>query len=253
MIKIKTPKEIELMRVAGRITKAALVAAGEAVRPGVTTKDIDKVVYDTITAAGAKPSFLGLYGFPASACVSINEQVIHGIPSKDVTIREGDLVKVDVGAYIHGYHGDCAATFTAGEVSEEAQKLIEVTRQSFYEGIRYARKGYRVSDISHAVQAYAESNGFSVVRDYTGHGVGTELHEDPEVRNYGPAGHGPRLVPGMVIAVEPMINAGVYGVKTLSNGWTVVTLDGKLSSHYENTILITSGDPEILTFHEGGL
>lgn len=241
------------MRKAGRITKAALVAAGEAVRPGVTTKDIDRVVHDFIVQAGATPSFLGYGGFPASACVSVNEQVIHGIPSDEIRICEGDLVKIDVGACFGGYHGDCAATFAVGTVSNDAERLLNVTRQSFYEGIRFARKGHRVSDISHAVQAYVEQNGFSVVREYTGHGVGKALHEDPEVRNFGVAGHGPRLLPGMVIAVEPMVNLGVYGVKTLRDGWTVVTKDGKLSAHYENTVLITNGEPEILTFHEGGL
>ena len=251
MIKIKSDREIELMREAGRITKAALNAAGEAVRPGVTTKEIDSIVRKTIEDAGAKPSFLGYRGFPGSACVSINSEVIHGIPSERHKIKSGDIVKIDVGAFYRGYHGDCAATFAAGAVPPEVNKLIDVTRQSFYEGIRFARKGLRVSDISHAVQTYVEQNGFSVVRDFLGHGVGANLHEDPEVPNYGEPGRGARLLPGMVIAVEPMVNQGGYSVKVLDDGWTVITADKKLSAHYENTILITEGAPEILTVCEG--
>ncbi|MDP4108952.1 MAG: type I methionyl aminopeptidase [Bacillota bacterium] len=250
MIKIKSQREIELMREAGRITKAALIAAGQAVRPGVSTREIDAIVRKTIEDAGAKPSFLNYRGFPGSACISVNSQVIHGIPSAKTRIKEGDIVKVDVGACYRGYHGDSAATYAAGEVAPEVRKLIEVTRQSFYEGIRYARKGLRISDISHAVQAYVEQNGFSVVRDYLGHGVGASLHEDPEVPNYGTPGRGPRLIPGMVIAVEPMVNQGDYHVRALDDGWTVITADNKLSAHYENTILITEGEPEILTAGE---
>ncbi len=252
MIKIKSSRELELMRIAGRITAEARASAARAVKPGVTTAEIDRVVRKTIEDAGAKPSFLGYGGFPASACVSVNDEVIHGIPSKDRVIHEGDIVKVDVGAYIGGFHGDCAMTIPCGEVSEEAKRLIAVTRQSFYEGIKLAVAGKRVSDISHAVQTYVEANGFSVVRTYVGHGVGAELHESPEVPNFGRPGHGMRLQPGMTLAVEPMVNAGVFGVKCLSDGWTVKTLDGKLSAHYENTIAITDGDPEILTLLENG-
>ena len=251
MIQIKTEKELELMRIAGRITALARKAAADAVAPGVTTEDIDRAVRKTIESHGAKPSFLGYAGFPGSACVSINDEVIHGIPSPKRVIHEGDIVKVDVGAYIHGFHGDCACTVACGEVSEEAKRLIEVTRQSFYEGIKFARVGNRVSDISSAVQAYVEAHGFSVVRDFVGHGVGAELHESPEVPNFGRPGHGIRLEPGMTLAIEPMVNGGVYGVKVLADGWTVKTRDGKLSAHYENTVAITDGEPEILTAIDG--
>lgn len=239
------------MRIAGRITALARKAAAEAVRPGVTTGEIDRVVRQTIEQAGAKPSFLGYGGFPGSACVSINDEVIHGIPSPTRVVREGDIVKVDVGAYIGGFHGDCACTVPCGAVSEQAQRLIDVTRQSFYEGIKFAREGYRVSDISAAVQAYVEQHGFSVVRAYVGHGVGSSLHESPEVPNYGRPGHGMRLQRGMTIAVEPMVNVGVYDIKVLPDGWTVKTKDGQLSAHYENTIAITDGEPEILTGIDG--
>lgn len=251
MIPIKTNEQLERMRVACRITALARKAAYDAVTPGVTTDDIDRIVRKTIEEAGAKPSFLGYGGFPASACVSINDEVIHGIPSKKRVVRSGDIVKIDVGAYIGGFHGDCACTVPCGEVSEEAKRLIEVTRQSFYEGIKFAREGCRVSDISAAVQAYAQANGFSVVRSFVGHGVGRQLHESPEVPNFGRPGHGVRLQRGMTLAVEPMINAGVYDVRVLSDGWTVKTKDGKLSAHYENTIAITDGEPEILTAIDG--
>lgn len=251
MIPIKTNEQLERMRVACRITALARKAAYDAVAPGVTTDDIDRIVRKTIEEAGAKPSFLGYGGFPASACVSINDEVIHGIPSKKRVVRSGDIVKIDVGAYIGGFHGDCACTVPCGEVSEEAKRLIEVTRQSFYEGIKFAREGCRVSDISAAVQAYVEANGFSVVRSFVGHGVGRQLHESPEVPNFGRPGHGVRLQRGMTLAVEPMVNAGVYDVRTLSDGWTVKTKDGKLSAHYENTIAITDGEPEILTAIDG--
>lgn len=240
------------MRVAGRLTAIARKAAADAVKPGVTTWEIDRIVRKTIEDAGAKPSFLGYGGFPGSACVSLNDQVIHGIPSKHAVVKEGDIVKVDVGAYIGGFHGDCAATYACGQISAEAQKLIDVTQQSFFEGIKMARQGCRVSDIGHAVQTYVEANGFSVVRDYVGHGVGAKLHEAPEVRNYGAPGHGPRLQAGMTIAVEPMVNVGDWRVKVLPDGWTVKTLDGTLAAHYENSILITEGDPEILTVTEDG-
>ena len=250
MISIKSAPEIEKMRAAGRLPAQARKLAGSLVRPGITTMEIDKAVRRFIESHGAKPSFLGLYGFPGSACISVNDEVIHGIPGSRV-LKEGDIVKIDVGAFIGGFHGDCACTVPCGQVSDEARRLIEVTRQSFYEGIRFAREGKRVSDISHAVQAYCEERGFSVVRDYVGHGVGSELHESPEVPNFGRPGHGIRLQKGMTLAIEPMINAGVYAVKVLPDGWTVKTRDGKLSAHYENTIAITDGEPEILTAIDG--
>ena len=250
MIAIKNERELTLMRKACRITAAARALAGEMVRPGVSTKQIDKAVHDFIVSQGAQPSFLGYGGFPASACVSVNNTVIHGIPDGYI-LKEGDIVSIDVGAYYQGFHGDCAATFPCGAISAEAQKLIDVTKQSFFEGMRFATRGHRVSDISHAIQKHVESNGFSVVRTFVGHGVGAQLHEEPEVPNFGNPGRGPLLVPGMTIAVEPMVNAGVYDVRVLKDGWTTVTADGKLSAHYENTVLITDGEPEILTVTEG--
>ena len=246
MITIKSPREIEAMRLAGRITAAARAYAGEMVKPGVTTQEIDKAVRQFIKQQGAVPSFLGYNGFPGSCCISVNDEVIHGIPGKRV-LKEGDIVSIDVGAYIGGYHGDCAATFACGEISDEAKRLIEVTEQSFYEGLRYAKEGCRVSDISAAVQRYVEKEGFSIVREYVGHGIGRNLHEAPEVPNYGEPGRGPRLLRGMTLAVEPMVNAGTAAIRNLSDGWTVKTKDGKYSAHYENTILITEGDPELLT------
>ena len=250
MIAIKNERELALMRKACKITAAARALAGEMVRPGVSTKQIDKAVHDFIVSQGAQPSFLGYHGFPGSICASVNNTVIHGIPGGYI-LKEGDIVSIDVGAYYQGFHGDCAATYACGAISAEAQRLIDVTKQSFYEGIRFATRGHRVSDISHAIQTYVESNGFSVVRSFVGHGVGAQLHEEPEVPNYGKPGRGPRLVPGMTIAVEPMVNAGVYDVRVLKDGWTTVTADGKLSAHYENTVLITDGEPEILTVTEG--
>ena len=250
MIPVKNEREISVMRRACKITAAARALAGDMVRPGVTTKEIDKAVHDFIVSQGATPSFLNYSGYPASACISVNNTVIHGIPDGRV-LKEGDIVSVDVGAKWGGFHGDCAATFACGEISPEAKKLIEVTRQSFFEGVKFARQGYRISDISHAVQSYVEENGFSVVRAFIGHGVGEHLHEEPEVPNYGKPGRGPRLIRGMTIAVEPMVNAGTFDVKVLKDGWTTVTADGKLSAHYENTVLITDGEPEILTVTEG--
>jgi methionyl aminopeptidase len=245
-IVIKSSWDIERMREAGRIAAGARSVARQMIEPGVTTKAINKEVFHFIKKSGAEPTFLGYNGYPASACISVNDQVIHGIPGSR-KLCEGDIVSVDVGATYRGFVGDCAGTFPCGTCSDEALRLIAVTRQSFFEGIRAARAGNRVRDISAGVQQYAEANGFSVVRDYVGHGVGRELHEEPEVPNYGRAGHGPRLVPGMVIAIEPMINAGVYGVRVLKNDWTVVTIDGKLSAHFEHTIAVTHGDPVILT------
>ena len=254
---IKSGRDIEQMRQAGRITAGARSIARQAVADGVTTKQIDKLVHEFIVKSGAKPTFLGYGGFPASACVSVNDEVIHGIPGKRV-IHNGDIVSIDVGATYRGFVGDCAGTFPCGEVSEDAKKLIAVTRQSFFEGIKFARVGYRISDIGAAIQEYVESHGYSVVRDYVGHGVGREMHEAPEVPNYRVDRHerglsrrpDPRLVAGMTIAIEPMVNIGGYQVKVLDNDWTVVTVDGTLSAHYENTIAITDGEPEILTMAE---
>jgi methionyl aminopeptidase len=250
MIAIKNERELNVMRKACKITAAARALAGEMVRPGVSTQQIDKAVHDFIVAQGAKPSFLGYHGYPASVCISVNNTVIHGIPGGYV-LQEGDIVSIDVGAYYEGFHGDCAATFPCGAISTQAQKLIDVTKQSFFEGIRFATRGHRVSDISHAIQTYVESNGFSVVRSFVGHGVGAQLHEEPEVPNYGQPGRGPRLLPGMTLAIEPMVNIGTYDVKVLKDGWTTVTAAGELSAHYENTVLITNGEPEILTVAEG--
>ena len=250
MITIKNAHQLEAMRQACKITAAARALAGEMVRPGVTTRQIDKAVHDFIVSQGAKPSFLNYSGYPASACISVNSTVIHGIPS-DYALREGDVVSVDVGAYYKGFHGDCAATFPCGAVSAQAQRLIDVTKQSFFEGLAFVKPGHRVSDISHAIQTYVESNGYSVVRAFVGHGVGAQLHEEPEVPNFGAPGHGPRLLPGMTLAIEPMVNMGTHEVRVLQDRWTTVTADGKLSAHYENTVLITDGEPEILTVAEG--
>ena len=247
MITLKSPHEIDLMRRSGKITAAARALAGEMVKPGVTTQEINDAVERFIRKQGAVPSFLHYNGYPASACISINDEIIHGIPSPKRVLREGDIVSVDVGAYIGGFHGDCAATFPCGRISPEAQRLIDVTRQSFFEGIRFAREGQRLQDISAAVQAYVEQNGFSVVREYVGHGVGAKMHESPEIPNFGRPGHGPRLLRGMTLAIEPMVNAGSAAITQLSDGWTVKTADGKWAAHYENTILITDGAPEILT------
>ncbi len=250
LISVKSPRELERMRKAGRITAAARKLAGEMVEPGITTLEIDKEVRKFIRSHGAKPSFLGYGGFPASACISVNDVVIHGIPDHRKLV-EGDIVSIDVGAYIDGFHGDCAATFPCGKVSDEAMRLIQVTEQSFWEGMKMARAGNRVSDISHAVQQYAEGHGCGVVRSFVGHGVGAKLHEAPEVPNFGPAGHGPRLIAGMTLAVEPMITAGHWEVRVLPDKWTTVTTDGSLAAHYENSILITDGEPEILTVADG--
>ena len=252
MITLKSSHEIELMRRAGKITAAARALAGEMVRPGVTTQEIDSEVEHFIRKQGAVPSFLHYNGYPASACVSVNDEIIHGIPGKRV-LQEGDIVSVDVGAFIGGFHGDCAGTYPCGQVSDEALRLIRVTQQSFFEGIKYAREGYRLSDISAAVQAYVEANGFSVVREYVGHGIGHQMHEAPEVPNYGKPGHGPRLLRGMTIAVEPMVNAGTAAIRQMPDGWTVRTADGKNAAHYENTVLITDGEPELLTDPEKSL
>ena len=245
MVSIKNSRELSSMREACRISARALQLAGEAVQPGVTTGEIDRLVRKYIESEGATPSFLGYGGFPGSACISVNDEVIHGIPGKRV-IHAGDIVS-DVGAHFNGYHGDNAATFGAGDISPEAQALMDATRESLQEGIRAAKAGNRIGDIGAAVQRYVEVRGYSVVRQFVGHGVGTNLHEDPSVPNFGTPGRGPRLLPGMTIAIEPMINQGTCDVRTLKDGWTVVTKDGKLSAHFEHTVAITADGPVILT------
>ena len=247
MIVLKTSRELALMRQAGRISAGALRIAGESIEPGITTAEIDKIAYDYILSQGAKPNFLNYNGFPATACISINDEVIHGIPSKSRVIKEGDIVSLDLGAVFEGYHGDNAATFACGDISAEAKRLIDTTRESLYKGIEMAVFGNRVSDISNAIQQYVEARGYSVVRDFIGHGVGASLHEAPEVPNFGKPGRGPRLVPGMTLAIEPMINMGTHAVKVLNDGWTVKTVDGKLSAHFEHSIAITKDKPLILT------
>lgn len=246
MIVLKTKKELSIMREACRISALALRKGGEAVKPGVTTGFIDKVIHDYIKSQGATPSFLGYAGFPGSACISVNEEVIHGIPG-DRVIQEGDIVSIDVGAYYKGYHGDNAATFAAGKVSQEAQELMDATAQSLKNAIAAAVVGNRIGDISNAVQSYVEPLGYGVVREYVGHGVGTHLHEEPDVPNYGRAGRGLRLMPGMTIAIEPMINLLGHEIKVLKDGWTVVTKSGSVSAHFEHTIAITEDGPKILT------
>ena len=246
MINIKSAAEISKMQLAGKIAGGALKLAGEKIEAGMTTKELDKIIHDYIIKNGAVPSFLGYGGFPASACISVNDEVIHGIPGKR-KILEGDIVSVDVGAFIDGYHGDTCATFPVGEISQDAKGLLEATEQSLFEGIKAARAGNRLGDVSNAIEEFILSKGYAIVKQYVGHGVGKNLHEDPEVPNYGKAGHGPRLVPGMTIAIEPMVNIKGEGVRVLDNKWTVVTTSGSLSAHFEHTIAITSGDPIILT------
>lgn len=246
MVILKTKEELQLMRKAGAITAAALHAGGAAIKPGITTREVDRVIHDYIVRCGAKPSFLGYGGFPASACISVNDEVIHGIPDGRV-ICEGDIVSIDVGAKIGGYHGDSAYTFACGKISPQAQALLDGTQNALENGIAQAVVGNRIGDISAAVQNTVEPLGYSVVREYVGHGVGKDLHEAPEVPNYGRAGHGVRLAAGMVIAIEPMINAGAWAVRVLDNDWTVVTRDHSLSAHFEHTVAITPDGPVILT------
>ena len=247
MITIKSKSEIEKMREAGKITGDALRLIEKHIRPGVTTLELDKIAYDFIRKQGATPSFLNYSGFPGSICASPNSWVIHGIPSKNVVLKEGDIISIDMGAQKDGYHGDAARTFAVGKISDEAQKLIDVTRQSFFEGIKYAVHGGKLGDVSAAIQEYVEKHGYSVVRDFVGHGIGRNLHEDPSVPNFGRYGKGVKLAQGMTLAVEPMVNEGSYDVVVLDDDWTVETEDGSLSAHYENTILITKGECEILT------
>lgn len=247
MIIIKSDHEVDLMRESGKVTGFILKELENFIKPGISTADINRFVEDTIRKNGMIPTFKGYCGFPASACVSINEEVVHGIPDNKRILKEGDIVSVDVGSTYKGYVSDAARTYPVGKVSDIAQKLMDATRDSFFAGLEFCKVGYRLSDISHAIQVKAESEGFSVIRDFVGHGVGQEMHEEPQIPNYGKAGRGPRLAKGMVFAIEPMICEGGYDVRTLSNDWTVVTLDGKLSAHYENTVVITDGEPELLT------
>lgn len=250
MVSLKTARELSLMKDACRISAEALRAAGEAVKPGISTLEIDTIVRQYIEKQGATPSFLGYGGFPASACISVNNVVIHGIPKPTTILRDGDIVSIDTGAYYRGYHGDNAYTFPCGTISEEAQRLLDATRESLYEGIKQATVGNRIGDIGSAVQEYVEARSYSVVRKYVGHGVGAKLHEDPSVPNYGTRGRGVRLLPGMTIAIEPMVNEGTHYTRVLGDKWTVVTVDGRLSAHFEHTIAITPDGPRILTLCE---
>ena len=246
-VTLKSQREIDMMRRAGELAAQVLQIGGEAVRPGVTTKHINDVMHKFLKSKNATPSFLGYGGFPAVACISVNDEVIHGIPSGRL-LTDGDIVSIDVGVLLNGYHSDTAATFPCGNVSPEAQRLIDVTKQCFYEGLQFVRPGCRLGDVGNAISTYAHKNGFSVVRDYIGHGVGTQLHEEPDVPNYGVRGKGLRLQKGMTIAIEPMINAGSYEVQQIHpNGWTVTTKDGRLSAHYEHTVAVTDNEPLILT------
>ena len=246
MIIIKNDNEVSLMRKAGKIVGETLLLLENEIKPGITTAELDKIAEEFITKHGAKPSFKGLYGFPSSLCISVNEQVIHGIPG-EYMLKDGDIVGIACGACIDGFHGDAARTFPVGNISSDAQKLIDMTKESFFKGIEYAKVGNKLGDVSHEIQSYVEAAGFSVVRDFVGHGIGANVHEDPNVPNFGKAGIGPDLVKGMVLAIEPMVNIGNHKVKTLRNGWTVVTRDSSLSAHYENTVAILSDGPEILT------
>ena len=246
MISIKSPREIELMRIAGRIVAETLELLSKAIRPGITTLELDTIAEEYIRERGAIPAFKDYNGFPASICSSINEQVVHGIPGP-IALKDGDIIGIDIGAVYDGYYGDAARTYGIGNIDRETERLIKVTEESFFKGIEYALPGNRLSDISHSIQKHVESNGFSVVRDFVGHGIGRSMHEDPQIPNYGLPHKGPRLAAGMALAIEPMVNQGRYAVKIREDGWTVVTADGKPSAHYENTIVITNGKPEILT------
>lgn len=247
MIVLKTSRELAIMKQACMISAGALKTVAKAVQPGVTTGELDRLAEEYIRKQGAVPNFKNYQGYPATACISINNEVIHGIPSDKRVLKNGDIVSVDLGAMFQGYHGDNAATFAVGDISPEAKRLMDATKESLYEGIKAARAGGRIGDISNAVQSYVEARGFSVVRQFVGHGIGTNLHEEPEVPNFGKAGHGIRLMPGMTLAIEPMVNAGGHGVKVLPDGWTVLTADGSLSAHFEHTVLITTDGPQIMT------
>lgn len=247
MITIKSAKQIEKMRKACKITKEALDLIEKNVKPGISTKQLDKIAYDFIKSQGGKPNFLNYNGFPGSICASVNDEVVHGIPSTDVILKEGDIISVDMGTLLDGWHSDAARTFAVGKISDEAQRLIDVTKQSFFEGIKHIKHGAKLGDVSAAIQEYVEENGYSVVRDLVGHGIGQSLHEDPSVPNFGHYGKGIRLAAGMTLAIEPMVNEGDYKVAVLDDDWTVVTADGHLSAHYENTVLVTKDGCEILT------
>ena len=247
MITIKSAKQVEKMRASAKITKETLKLIEKHIKPGVTTAQLDKIAYDYIISKGAKPNFLNYNGFPGSICASVNEEVVHGIPSKRAVLKEGDIISIDMGAVLDGWHSDAARTFGVGKISEQAQRLIDVTRESFFEGLKYLKHGAKLGDVSSAIQNYVESNGYSVVRDLVGHGIGTHLHEDPSVPNFGTAGKGVKLAAGMTLAIEPMVNEGHYKVCVLDDDWTVVTADGSLAAHYENTVLITKDGYEILT------
>lgn len=248
-ISVKSEKEIQLMRESGKILAAVLKELEDEICEGISTYDIDKKCYELIKKNGCTPSFLNYNGFPASICVSVNDQVVHGIPSKKKILKNGDIVSLDCGVIYQGYHSDAARTLAVGEISEEAKRLIEVTRQSFFEGIKYAREGYHLYEISAAIQNYVEANGFSVVRDLVGHGIGRVLHEEPQIPNFAQRRRGPALKAGMTLAIEPMVNQGRFEVYWEDDNWTVVTADGSLSAHYENTVLITDGEPELLTIY----
>ena len=250
MIQIKNAKELDGMRRANALSAAALKYGGQHIEAGMTTWELDKLIYDFIVKHGGTPNFKGLYGFPGTACISLNDTIIHGIPSHDIVIRPGDIVSIDTGAKVDGFNGDNACTYAVGKIDLEAQRLLDVTKAALYKGIEQAKAGNRIGDIGYAVQSYCEDAGFSVVREFVGHGTGRELHEDPEVPNFGAPGHGPRLLRGMTIAVEPMVNAGGAAVRVMPDGWTVKTQDGSLAAHYENTILITNGEAELLTLPE---
>ncbi len=247
MITIKSANQVEKMRASAKITKEALELIERHIKPGVNTAHLDKIAYDFIISKGGKPNFLNYNGFPGSICASVNDEVVHGIPSKKAVLKEGDIISIDMGTVLDGWHSDAARTFGVGQISKEAQRLIDVTRQSFFEGLKYLKHGAKLGDVSSAIQNYAEKYGYGVVRDLVGHGIGQHLHEEPSVPNFGRAGHGVKLAAGMTLAIEPMINAGTYKVAVLDDDWTVVTNDGSLSAHYENTVLITRDDYEILT------
>lgn len=245
---IKNDEQIKLMRISSEIVAKAHQIVENAIKVGITTKELDKIAEDFILSQGAIPSFKGYNGFPASICASVNEEIIHGIPSLR-KLKDGDIVSIDIGAYINGFHGDAARTHLVGNVSEEAKRLVDVTRECFFEGIKFAKPGHHLHEISEAIQIYVEKNGFSVVREYVGHGIGKEMHEPPHVPNYKPVNRGPLLQKGMALAIEPMVNIGTREIKTLDDGWTVITRDKKYSAHYENTIVITDNEPEILTIY----
>jgi methionyl aminopeptidase len=246
MIHSKSDTQLDLMREAGRIVALTHKELQKAIRPGVTTKELDQIAEDFIRKQGALPSFKGYHGYPASICASVNEVIVHGIPG-DLALKEGDIISIDIGANIHGYHGDSAWTYGVGQISETAQKLLAVTEASLFKGLEQARTGNRLSDIGHAVQTYVESHGFSVVREYAGHGIGQRMHEDPSIPNYGPPGRGPVLKTGMTLAIEPMVNVGGHKTRTLQDRWTVVTADGSLAAHFEHTVAVTENGPDILT------